>query len=511
MNIKAMTSAILVATALVAQAADKNVWIAPEDGNASVPSNWSLGRVPAETDDILVDGAFSQAQLTWDGAEESLPDTVASWTQTEAYTNKVVFNQSRTGAFTNFTVTGDATLSGGSWTHPNNGSASGAAANVWLNLRFGGNLETSVSFSFTADLKGYFKARGPGGTTSGENGGASHGGQGGPSNATDSPYSDTVCYDNYRQPIMLGAGGFSGTSDWGGGAIHIEVEGTFSHDGLITANGGRIGINGPGGGSVWLVAGRLAGSGTIQANGGGSNASNNKGGGGGGRVAVYVRDDVSYASFRESFTGIIAAYGGDGLNTGKSHNSGAAGTVYIETGKDQGKGRMIVAHSDELLRKASKGWTIYGTARVESGVTWDVADLVLAEHGRVGVCSGGQIKVPSFSRITGDGSTLTLLRFCDCGDGTLVSDVRHDRLVANGFGVESYGTSSMSAYHLVIPESSTLKVEDTFTVGSLKLNGTKLAAGEYVASSLTETYPNVSGAGTIKVLGLSDGLMLFVR
>ena len=488
-----------------------NAWIAPVDGNASDPANWSKGRVPLATDDILVDGTFSQAQLTWDGAGESLTDTVASWTQTESYTNAVVFNQSRTGDFTVFNVTGDATLAGGSWTHPNNGSASGAAANVWLNLRFGGDLETAAAFSFTADLKGYYKARGPSGTTSGQNGGASHGGQGGPSDATSNPYSDTVCYDDYREPIMLGAGGFSGTSDWGGGAIHIEVAGTFSHAGLITANGGRVGTNGPGGGSVWLVAGRLTGDGAIQANGGGSNANNNKGGGGGGRVAVYVQEDVSYATFRESFTGVISAYGGDGLNTGKSHNSGAAGTVYVETGMDQGVGRMIVSHSDELLRKASKGWTIYGTARVESGVTWNVSDLILAEHGRVGVCAGGQIKVPSFSRITGDGSTMTLLRFCDCGDGVLVSDVRHDRLTADGFGVESYGTSSMSSYHLIVPETSTLKVAGTFTVGSLKVNGTKLPKGEYVASSLTATYSNVSGDGTINVLGLEDGLALIVR
>ena len=61
--------------------AETNAWIAADAGNASVAENWSLGRIPAATDDILVDGDLSIAALTWDvDGANGLPDTVASWT-----------------------------------------------------------------------------------------------------------------------------------------------------------------------------------------------------------------------------------------------------------------------------------------------------------------------------------------------------------------------------------------------------------------------------------------------
>ena len=276
----------------------------------------------------------------------------------------------------------------------------------------------------------------------------------------------------------------------------------------MTASGENRGVNGPGGGSIWIIAERLLGDGTISANGGGSNANNNKGGGGGGRVAVYVTGaSSSQTSLATDFTGVISSFGGDGLNFGKAHSPGAAGTVYLETHADRGKGHMIIRNdSEKLARAASKGWTLYGTAQICNGVTWNVSALAISDHGRVGINRGGELHVPSFSVITGDGSTANILRFNDGGE--LTSDVLHDVLVADGFGIESYGTSTIAEHHVVIPESSTLKVAGTLTVGSLKLNGVKLAKGTYSAMTLAETYANVSGEGTIEVLGLEKGLVV---
>ena len=116
--------------------------------------------------------------------------------------------------------------------------------------------------------------------------------------------------------------------------------------------------------------------------------------------------------------------------------------------------------------------------------------------------------VPSFAKITGDGSKQTLLRF---HGGSVTSDIRHDRLVADGFAVESAGTNSFADHTLVIPDDSSLKVSGDFTVGALVMGRTRIEAGDYSAAALAETYDNISGDGTIHVMGLADALTIKVR
>ena len=505
----AMDEPIPSASILIANLAPPvgtNTWVALSDGNASDAANWSLGRVPVYTDDILLDGMFSTANLTWDGATGGMTNTVASWTQLSSYTGVVTMNQTRTGTFTNFVVTGNAALSGGSWTHPSNGGEK-TAAKVWLNLEVGGDLTTDSGFAFNVDLKGYGKQRGL--ASPGANGGATHGGQGGPSDPATQQYGTGTCYGDFKNPVSLGSGGYNVNNEFGGGAVRLLVVGDFIHNGVITSCGDNANANGTAGGSVWIVAKSLSGSGTIRANGGGSNNNNNKGGGGGGRVAIRLADASStYDSFTNAFSGVVSAYGGKGLNNKNTQRPGAAGTVYIETAGDSGVGRMIVCN-DATSFAAITAWTLYGAAQVFDGVTWSLAELTMRDHGRVGIKSGGTIHVPSFDKITGDGTAQSLLRFED--GGTLESDIRHDKLVADGFGVENYGTSSFADYALVIPATSSLKVAGDFTVGSLKINGDTLAAGDYSAATLHETYENVSGDGTIHVAGMQVGLMVIVR
>ena len=432
-----------------------------------------------------------------------MTDTVGSWTQTASYTGSVVMNQSRTdGGFTLFTVSGNASLLGGSWTHPDNGTEK-TTQKTWLRLSVGGDLETGAGFAFDLNRSGYRKQRGP--ASGGQNTGAAYGGQGG---SSVDEYGFGTCYGDYARPTSLGSGGYNSDSEIGGGVLNLMVSGDFVHNGVINASGDNAGIGGAAGGSVWIAAGSLSGAGSIAADGGGSNVSNNKGGAGGGRVAIHLTDpSASLESLWTAFTGTVAAYGGDGLNN-SFHYPGAAGTVYVEVPSDAGKGHMIVSHSAAKLAVATKGWTIYGTAQIGNGVTWNIADLTIKEHGRVGIVTGGTLHVPSFAKITGDGSKQTLLRF---HGGSVTSDIKHDKLVADGFSVESAGTSSFADHTLVIPADSSLKVSGDFTVGALIMGPTRLAKGDYSATTLNETYENISGDGTIHVLGLTAGLSLFIR
>ena len=92
-------------------------------------------------------------------------------------------------------------------------------------------------------------------------------------------------------------------------------------DGSLTANGqdGEWAHGGGGsGGSIWVTAGTLEGSGVISTDGGDSGGSAVAGGGGGGRIALYYDTNV--------FAGSLSAYGGSGNGAGEP---GGAGTIYV--------------------------------------------------------------------------------------------------------------------------------------------------------------------------------------
>lgn len=152
-------------------------------------------------------------------------------------------------------------------------------------------------------------------------GGGSHGGLGGAN-----PFA--VASGTVTGPTSFGSGGAngsgsSGTAPFGGsggGAVRMNVTGTLTVDGRISADGTGGGLNSGGGagGSVWLTAGTLAGTGTISANGGAGHGTG--GGGGGGRVALQFTTNL--------FAGSVTAFGGTGSV------AGGAGTVYRQqTGK----------------------------------------------------------------------------------------------------------------------------------------------------------------------------------
>jgi len=178
-----------------------------------------------------------------------------------------------------------------------------------------GTLSVEAGSAITADGQGY--AGGAGGGNNGlgpgggiytggpwRQGGGGHGGAGG--HAANGGTGGAACGSAF-EPADLGSGGSSDDSSNeaggpGGGAIRLDVSGTFSLDGTVTANGERPGNDigaGGAGGSIWVTCGTLAGSGCFQADGAGRHY-NEGAGGAGGRVAVYYATDGGFGGFAAS-------------------------------------------------------------------------------------------------------------------------------------------------------------------------------------------------------------------
>ncbi|MBK7048327.1 MAG: hypothetical protein IPH48_17870 [bacterium] len=193
-----------------------------------------------------------------------------------------------------------------------------------------GDMHVAADGAISADMDGYGPGAGPGAGSSVEYRGAGggYGGEGGVGFNT----SGGQTYGSYDTPLDLGSGGGSGSNYGtalggpGGGLVRLDVHGSLTVDGQISANGGSgTGDNyyqsggGGSGGSIYLTVGTLAGGGEITANGGASGGGGAAGGGGGGRIAVHCDAD--------SYTGTYLATGG---SVGVGGQRGGAGTVFIK-------------------------------------------------------------------------------------------------------------------------------------------------------------------------------------
>lgn len=124
MNTKNILVVLALSVAGTAAWAESKIWVATADGNASSAENWDPNGVPGAGDTIVLDGARSLRAMTWDAGANGLPAQVAAWEQSSSYTGTVTFLTTYPGIVDNnfkvFTVSGDATLAGGKWTHPAN-------------------------------------------------------------------------------------------------------------------------------------------------------------------------------------------------------------------------------------------------------------------------------------------------------------------------------------------------------------------------------------------------------
>jgi len=177
--------------------------------------------------------------------------------------------------------------------------------------------------AINVDYKGYGRAQGPGAgvSSSAGAGGAGHGGAGGAGQSA----AGGVAYGSATEPTTMGSGGgdYSGYAGTGGGVIKITAAGTATINGAITAHG-QIGngvsarVSGGGaGGSIWISANTLAGTGQVRANGGTTiNSTYDGGSGAGGRIALYFTTDES------DFVG-LSVDGGAGQHLGQPGEDGS--------------------------------------------------------------------------------------------------------------------------------------------------------------------------------------------
>jgi hypothetical protein len=177
------------------------------------------------------------------------------------------------------------------------------------------NITNDAGGMLSLDAGGYGSSSGAGYAQFGAviRGGGGHGGYGGGNN---SGYGGA--YDSITSPGTPGSGGAGASylnGGAGGGALRLNVIGTFVLNGRLSANGGNgdPGGGGGSGGTLYVGVNRLMGNGLISAN-GGSGTDNPTGGGAGGRIAVVANNST--------FTGQMSATGGGGTYPG------GAGTIY---------------------------------------------------------------------------------------------------------------------------------------------------------------------------------------
>ncbi len=424
---------------------EQNVQLAKENVNTFLgkstdgadAANWSQGSVPDADDTIFITSDVSTVNLTWPA---SMTATVAGWYQPVSTASREVVVTFQTTPEAPLTVTGDVVFEKGRWVHdgPSAEPVYAFAMNVGGNMMVGTEADINAGDAglnvASGMARGYLDA-GPGyaARVADELGlGASHGGEAG---------ANGVTYGSILNPLSYGSSGH-GDNDYyaGGGVISLTVNGTLTLDGDISADG--FGYNNTdscfgasSGGSVNIIAGALAGMGTVSADGGSAASC---GSGAGGRVRCKIRSgswDDSDVSF--------SAFGGSGSASG--YSTAGAGTVLLQDAADDAAsaGRVVISNG-AVVAGALSGDTVYctaiparenpaedlsslrfdlaATARVRATAACTLGD-VLADEGAALYLDGNDVKCASLTyanRVYPMGTyTAATLPGLLSGDGTL--------------------------------------------------------------------------------------------
>jgi hypothetical protein len=377
----------------------------PVTWNGSVSSDWAEGEnwvdeiAPTAADDVVIDGNYVNAPVL-DLASGAI--TIKSLTLGENNESLLTISNADTDT-KKLIVSGDLLIGGsGILTHEQNTTAEQHK----LFLDVGGDLTIASGGKIDVSGKGYDVAQGPGKgvNNSYASGGAGYGGNGGNSS---SGVAGGSTYGSVKEPITIGSGGgissSSARTGTGGGAVKLTITNTIIIDGTIDASGlngsGGRGDGGGSGGSVWITAGNISGSGSVQANGGsGSNTYYDGGGGGGGRISL------AYDTYTSSFA-TLSAYGGSGPDNAQS---GGAGTIFKKASTDT-NGYLIVNNNNQTdgafttttESSTFDSITLSGNAKyaVASGHTIDFLDTILsgASTASLTINSGGVLNAPNIT------------------------------------------------------------------------------------------------------------------
>jgi hypothetical protein len=331
-------------------------WLFVDDRTHWDGTSWSRG-APTDATDAVVDPG---ASLT-----VSSPLAAHNFTVSSGASVRITSDFEATGAMTlenSATVTWDVPgaiggnlvlLTGATLTH----TANTTKETYKIDLAVGGSGYIAEGAKITASAKGYTNANGPG--VAANNTAASHGGRAYTQNNTGA---SMRCYGSALCPTNCGSGSYySNTGHSGGGAIKIAFGGPLVLEGSILANGNGSGYYTASGGSIWLTAASLSGSGAISACGGNGSA---KFLGGGGRVAIYLTGAMS----TETFLGTIDIHGG--VTTGTGTTEGSPGTYYLQTAADATDAGVLTSYS------------IPGKSNIQSNDNaTEIAPAVLARDG----------------------------------------------------------------------------------------------------------------------------------
>ncbi len=405
-------------------------------------------------------------------------------------------------ATTNFPALATVTVNG-TFTHNSNTTVKTNYIDLSLTdltINSGGMIDADAK-GFSGGASNGTNGNGPGGGVgflSAGSGGGGYGGTGG--DGSQSGNQSGASYGSITLPNDLGSGGGrgNGTSGTGGGLIKLNVSGTLTNNGLITANGsGATGSfsGGGSGGTVYLSVGTLAGTnaGAVISANGGNGYSGSGGGGAGGRIAVYY--------ITKTYSGSLTA---SGATTG--YQAGGAGTIYQKqvgsflANRDEGNGDLIVDNNN-----------VSGAATTIVDVANTFTNLTVQKNANFSVPSGKTVTTTNFT-------------LADSGTFTTVGSMTTSNLTVNGvFNLNtnlSVNPARNVAYgaaaSLVIPTGVTLTHDANTTaktnyiewsLGSVTLNGTgKIDVSEKGFGAVTGNVDgNGPGGGKRSVSGSGAG------
>lgn len=415
---------------------------------------WDVAPSGEDDDIVIVSG-----NLTW-GA--TLPSKVASWTQTGGtVTFQTVFPGQ--GDFQLFEVTGDVSLTGGTWTH----AANSTTEEYRLNVACGRNFTVGEDAAIDVTARGYANA-GPGRVSTHCGGG--YGGQG--SGYQDKPV--TPCYGSITKPVNLGTSGNS-TNHKGGGAVRLVVAGALTVNGRIFAEGQTQNpLNawyGGAGGSIWVTAASLAGAGEISAS---ASRIGSDYFGGGGRIALYLTGTEADFS---GYTGHAYAY--PTRDASFAIKNAAAGTVYYETAADgEGKGRLVID-------RGATGGTLASSAATDiildnQDATFIPSEIVLTNGAtmlvtpgtRTDLAIGAKLTLAGGCKVILKGSTLDLttatIEKTGTGTGTIQlsnGEIAADELsLPSAVNVQVTGEGTIDAASVFVENGATVTVDTPLAV-----------------------------------------------
>jgi hypothetical protein len=316
-----------------------------------------------------------------------------------------------------------------------------------LNVTVPGNFTIEQGGQINVDGKGYVNQQGPGRpVTSNGRAGGSYGGIGG----AEQGYPGTT-YGSIVAPTNLGSAGVGATTA-GGGAVRLDVGGTTTVNGVISANGTTLNYGGSGG-SVFLTTAWLSGTGIVRAS--GSAPVGQFASGGGGRVAVILTNSTDFGSVK------LQSYSSAGFS------QGAGGTVYMEhLNHTPGQGRLVVDYNDIIPVGRTDN---YASSRVlcttlqngSNASSYAFSEIILTNGGVYSLDTNDTLTLADSSTVRGDTADRNegILLF----GGTL--DIPAGFTYSNYFiGIGATNSTFTPSPSLTVGTNATLKINVPFTL-----------------------------------------------